>query len=197
MLHLPAARFAQFALAAALIASAAAQAAAEDWPQWRGPNRDGVWNETGIVEKLPDGQIPIKWRVEIGAGYSGPTVAKGRVYVTDRLTKPQEVERVHCFDEKTGDPIWSHSYPCRYGKIGYNAGPRASVGIDDGKAYSLGGTGRLFCFDAASGEIVWEKDLDAEYDIQMPIWGIAALAADLPRPGDRADRREEGVHRGA
>lgn len=173
MLHVCDARFVRFWLATLPLVLCAA-AAAEDWPQWRGPHRDGVWSETGIVEKLPPRQIPIQWRAEIGAGYSGPTVAQGRVYVTDRLTKPDEVERVHCFDEQTGQPVWSHSYPARYGKIGYQAGPRASVGIHGGKAYSLGSTGRLFCFDAADGKILWEKDLDAAYQIEMPIWGISA-----------------------
>src|SRR5687768_13209969 len=149
---------------------------AEDWPQWRGPHRDGTWKETGIVETLPEGQIPIKWRAEIGAGYSGPTVAGGRVYVTDRLTKPKEIERVLCFDEETGKPLWSHAYECRYSRIGYRypAGPRASVTVHDGKAYSLGATGRLFCLDAAKGTVVWAKDLDKAYQIEMPIWGIAA-----------------------
>ncbi len=174
MLHLSSARFVRFCWVIAPLVLATATTSAEDWPQWRGPKRDGVWSETGIVEKLPDGQIPIKWRAEIGPGYSGPTVAAGRVYVTDRMTKPAEVERVHCFDEETGKPLWSKGYPVRYGRIGYNAGPRASVGIEGGRAYSLGGTGRLFCFDAADGKILWEKDLDAEYDIQMPTWGIAA-----------------------
>src|SRR5688572_10838317 len=174
MLHLPAARFVRFLLASVPLLALAPAARGDDWPQWRGQSRDGVWNETGIVDQLPAGQIPIKWRAEIGAGYSGPTVASGRVYVTDRLTKPEEVERVYCFDEQTGQSLWSHSYPVRYGDIGYNAGPRASVGIHDGKAYSLGATGRLFCFDAASGKVLWDEDLDAEYQIDMPNWGIAA-----------------------
>ncbi|MCG9129962.1 PQQ-binding-like beta-propeller repeat protein, partial [Candidatus Poribacteria bacterium] len=103
---------------------------ADDWPQWRGPNRDGVWNETGIIEKFDSEQIPIKWRVPIGSGYSGPTVADGRVYVTDRLSKPRQVERVHCFDWKTGDKIWSYTYESVY-KIDYTAGPRANVTIHD------------------------------------------------------------------
>ena len=160
--------------ASVLFASIALVLRAEDWPQWRGPGRDGIWKESGIVEKLPADQIPIKWRAEIGPGYSGPTVADGRVFVTDRLTKPEEIERVHCFDEQTGKPLWSHSYTCRYGRVGYPAGPRASVGIHGGKAYSLGATGRLFCFDAADGKILWDKDLDSEYQIRMPIWGISA-----------------------
>src|SRR5687767_7928803 len=103
---------------------------ADDWPQWRGPQRDGVWRETGIVEKFDQEQLPIKWRAPIASGYSGPTVADGRVYITDRLVEPEQVERVHCFDFKTGDQRWSHTYACPYRDVGYQAGPRASVLVD-------------------------------------------------------------------
>ena len=150
----------------------AGQVFAEDWPQWRGPNRDGVWREKGIVQKLDN--LKVRWRTEVSNGYCSPTVARGRVYITDRLTKPAQVERVHCFDAANGNAIWSHSYECRYGKVGYPDGPRASVTIDEGRAYSLGTLGRLFCFDAAKGGVHWKKDLKAEYDIKVPIWGIAA-----------------------
>lgn len=78
---------------------------ADDWPQWRGPNRDGVWRETGIVEKFETSEIKLKWRVPISSGYSGPTVAEGRVYVTDRVTELGEMERVHCFDWQTGKTL--------------------------------------------------------------------------------------------
>ncbi len=153
---------------------AAVPAAAHEWPQWRGPNRDGVWAETGLIERFDAPEVPIKWRVPIAAGYSGPTVAGGRVYVTDRVTEPSEIERVHCFDAATGEPIWSHSYDCRYDDIGYKAGPRASVLVEDERAYSLGSAGHLICFRAATGEVLWSRDLRAEYRIRMPIWGIAA-----------------------
>lgn len=144
----------------------------DDWPQWRGPGRDGVWREEGIVQNLDD--LRVLWRAEISNGYSGPTVANGRVYVTDRLTTPEQAERVHCFDADNGNPVWSHTYECRYIKVGYPDGPRASVTIDDGRAYSLGAMGHLFCFDAADGDVFWKKELNAEYKIAMPIWGIAA-----------------------
>src|SRR4051812_48785646 len=142
-----------------IIAIFSTAALADDWPQWRGPQRDGVWRETGIVEKFADKQLPIKWRAEIGPGYNGPTVANGRVYVMDRQVEPEQIERVHCLDAETGKPIWNYQYPCDYGKIGYTAGPRASVTIDDGRAYSLGAAGHLFCFDAAKGDVLWKKDL--------------------------------------
>ena len=149
------------------------EVAAADWPQWRGPNRDGVWPETGIVSVFDAPQLPVRWRTKIANGYSGPTVADCRVYVTDRLTEPNQLERVHCFDAMTGKPIWSYPYRCVYRKIGYPNGPRASVTIDSGRAYSLGTTGHLFCFDAAKGSVIWSKDLNTEYRIKVPIWGIA------------------------
>lgn len=152
----------------------ASAAQSDDWPQWRGPGRDGVWRETGIVKKFASGQIPIRWSAKVSSGYSGPTVAGGRVYVTDRLTEPAQQERVLCFDEQTGESLWTHAYGCVYSGVGYEAGPRASVTIDDGRAYSLGTMGHLFCLDAATGKVIWQHDGDKEYAIEMPIWGIAA-----------------------
>jgi outer membrane protein assembly factor BamB len=152
----------------------AAVASAAEWPQWRGPTRDGIWAETGIVERFAGPQLPIRWRAEVASGYSGPTVAEGRVFITDRLTKPDELERVHCFDADTGASLWSYSYACEYRKVGYEAGPRAAVTIDDGRAYALGTMGHLHCFEAATGNVVWKRDLFNEYQIRMPVWGIAA-----------------------
>ena len=169
-IKLPRLRVGLVFVCAALFVSAAN---AEDWPQWRGPTRDGVWTETGLVEKFAADKLEAKWRAPIGSGYSGPTVAKGKVYLMDRLTKPEEVERVLCFEEQTGKPLWTQSYPASYGRVSYPAGPRASVTIHDGRAYAIGTTGRFHCLDAESGKVHWEKDLEKLYDIQMPIWGIA------------------------
>lgn len=146
----------------------------QDWPQWRGPNRDGVWSETGLVEKFADAELTPRWRVSIGSGYSGPTVADGRVFVTDRVLEPEESERIHCFDWKTGRQLWSLTYPCSYAGISYTAGPRAAVLVDEDRAYSVGAAGNLYCVSAASGEVLWKRDLRSEYEIRMPNWGIAA-----------------------
>src|SRR6266487_5779240 len=82
---------------------------ATDWPQWRGPNRDGVWNETGIMRSFPTGGLKIRWRVPVGPGWSSPVVAGGRVYLTDmRLDKPRAWERVQCFKESTGKLLWNY-----------------------------------------------------------------------------------------
>jgi len=158
--------------------SMCSRAAADDWPQWRGPQRDGVWRETGIVDKLPAGKLKPVWRAAVGAGYSGPTVAGGRVYVTSRQTEPKQTETVHCFDLKTGDVVWTHTYARKYSNIGYTDGPRAAVSIDNGKAYALGAMGDLHCLHAETGKVLWHKDLNQLYSItasrRMPIWGIAA-----------------------
>src|SRR5436305_2255513 len=103
-------------LAIAAFGLLATAARADDWPQWLGPKRDGIWRETGILDKFPEGGPKARWRAPVGAGYSGPAVAGGKVYLTDRVlgkgvTQPTDgfakdklsgVERVLCFDEKTG-----------------------------------------------------------------------------------------------
>ena len=120
--------------------------------------------------------LKTSWRQPISAGYSGPTVANGKVYVSGRNDKPKQVETIYCFDSKSGKPIWNISYPAIY-TVGYTAGPRASITIDDDKAYALGAMGMLHCLKADDGEVIWKKDLDAQYNIskskRMPIWGIA------------------------
>ncbi|MBD3266869.1 PQQ-binding-like beta-propeller repeat protein [bacterium] len=150
----------------------ACEGLAEDWPQWRGPNRDGVWHETGIIKTFDSKQLKPKWSAPISHGYNGPTVANGYVYVMDRITEPEESERVLCFDWKTGKEAWKHTYPAAY-RIQYGLGPRASVTVRDGKAFSLGAMAHFHCFDAKTGEVLWQKDLLDEYEVRMPTWGIS------------------------
>jgi outer membrane protein assembly factor BamB len=146
----------------------------DDWPQWRGAGSRGIWSEQGIVSQFDAPQLPIKWRVPIASGYSGPTVAEGRVYITDRVVRPEQTERVHCFDAASGETIWSFEYPCAYQDVGYEAGPRAAVTVVDKLAVSLGTMGDLHCFDAASGEVQWKHALAESHNIRMPIWGVSA-----------------------
>lgn len=164
---------------ATLLVCVGSTAAADEWPQWRGPTRDGVWKEAGLLESFPaerieDGRLKRRWRAEIGSGYNGPTVAGGRVFVMDRQTKPKQTERVLAFAADSGNPLWTFEYDCTYEHISYEAGPRAAVSIADGLAYALGTMGHLHCLSAATGEVVWKKDLFNEYKIRMPGWGIAA-----------------------
>ena len=143
-----------------------------EWPQWRGPNRDGVWPETDVIREFSEPRMVHRWSAPIGAGYSGPTVSDGRVYVMDKVKEPDENERIHCFDWKTGENIWTREYSCRY-EIDYALGPRASVTIADGRAFALGAMGRFHALDAVTGDSIWSKDFQKEYSIRVPIWGVA------------------------
>jgi len=155
------------------VIASGASAQADDWPQWGGPQRDIVWRETGIVEKLPDVELlPRMWSTPLGEGYSGPAVANGKVYITDRLTD-QGTERVLCLDAETGEDIWKHEYECSY-TISYPHGPRSTPVIDSGRVYTIGAMGHMFCFDAETGEIHWKKDFAEDYKTPMPIWGMIA-----------------------
>jgi outer membrane protein assembly factor BamB len=161
-------------VAALAVTLAAPRLWADDWPQWLGPQRDGVWRESGILETLPATGLKVRWRAKVGLGYSGPVVADGRVYVTDRQRIPSEVERVLCLEEETGRPLWTCSYPCSYRGVGYASGPRASPTVHQGKVYTLGATGQLLCLDAATGRVIWKKDLAKEYRARPPRYGMSA-----------------------
>ena len=168
------------------VAVSISPAVADDWPQWLGPQRDSVWRETGIVERFPEAGLKVKWRVPVELGYSGPAVADGRVFVFDykkrsgELTnnpggrdKLQGEERITCFDARTGKRLWRHAYDRPY-NVSYPGGPRCTPTVAGGKVYTLGAEGDLLCLDAASGEVVWSKQLTEEYDVETPIWGFAA-----------------------
>jgi outer membrane protein assembly factor BamB len=151
-------------------------ACADDWPQWGGPQRDLVWRETETVDQLPPvdpqtGMLPRIWTAKIGAGYAGPAVADGRVFVADRVAD-QNVERILAFDADTGRPIWTHQYEARY-TISYPLGPRATPTVDGDRVYVLGAVGHLVCLDAASAEVIWRKHLPTDFGTELPAWGMA------------------------
>lgn len=159
---------------------------ADDWPQWLGPQRDAVWRESGIIKTFPAGGLKYKWRVPIGGGFAGPAVANGRVYVTDRhLAKDAKnpanpfargeipgIERVLCLSEADGKILWQHEYDCAY-TVSYPSGPRTTPVVHEGKVYTLGAEGNLFCLDAAKGTVLWSKDFKKEFGIATPVWGFA------------------------
>ena len=160
---------------------------ADDWPQWLGPKRDGVWRETGILEKFPKGGPKVLWRTPIGGGYSGPAVSGNRVYITDRLLATDAKnpnsgfdknsipgkERVLCLDNASGQIVWKHEYDCNY-DLQYPAGPRTTPVVDNGKVYTVGAMGDLFCLDVADGKVVWSKNFPKEYNAPVQVWGFSS-----------------------
>lgn len=161
--------------------------ATQDWPQWLGPQRDGVWRETGILDKFPAGGPKRLWSTPVSKGYAGPAVANGRVYVTDMKfgagsTLPENdfqrpklagEESVYCLDVQTGKEIWKHSYDCTY-DISYAHGPRCTPVVHDGKVYSLGAMGDLFCLSAEDGKVLWSRHFPKEFKVKSPAWGWSA-----------------------
>jgi outer membrane protein assembly factor BamB len=174
----------------AAILGPAAVIRGDDWPQWLGPQRDDVWREKGILEQFPAAGATVRWRVPIGAGYSGPAVAQGRVYVMDRMlaegaknppdgiprVQPKAIagsERVVCLNSADGKVVWKHEYDCPY-TVSYPLGPRTTPLVKDGKVYTLGTEGNLFCLDADNGKPLWSHDFKKEYSAKTPLWGCAA-----------------------
>ena len=144
---------------------------ADDWPQWRGPQRDGAWREAGIVEKFPAQGVKIAWRAQAGGGWSSPIVAGGRVFLADsELAKPKAHERVRCFDAASGKVLWTHASDVNYPDWAFaadqNSGPTSTPAVADGKVYALGATGELLCLAGASGDLLWHRDLAKEYAVE-------------------------------
>ncbi len=143
---------------------------AADWPQWRGPNRDGVWNETGILQTFPAEGLKIRWRAPVGPGWSSPVVVQGRVYLTDmRLEKPKAWERIQCLKESTGKRLWSRESELVYPEWAFipehGGGPAATPIIEAGKVYWFGRSGQVDCLDARNGKVIWETHLDRKYEV--------------------------------
>jgi outer membrane protein assembly factor BamB len=149
-------------------------AVAEEWPRWRGPRGDGTWQGPRLPERWPDEGLKTAWRQPIGGGYSGPSVADGRLTIMDRQTDPGEVERVLAFDAATGKALWEHAYPVAYGKLDYGNGPRATPTHANGRLYTLGAVGHLHCLDVETGRVIWSRDLVKDFGAVIPEWGLAA-----------------------
>lgn len=156
------------ALTLPLLPSAALRA--DDWPQWRGLNRDGVCGETGLLESFPAEGLKVRWRVPVGWGFSSPVVAQGRVYLADsELVNPKARERLRCWDETTGKALWTHAYEVAYPDWAFDpkqeSGPVATPIVQNGKVYTLGRLGHLFCLDARSGDMLWQNNLEKDYQV--------------------------------
>lgn len=157
----------------ALVSLPSVSLQADDWPQWGGPQRDLVWRESGIVEEFEtDGLLPRVWSTPIGEGYAGPAVADGFVYVMDYLFEERQ-ERVLCLDADDGQIVWQHVYPVTY-TVSYPNGPRVTPVVDDGRVYTIGAMGHMFCFESATGEVIWKKDFREDFGTSLPTWGMAA-----------------------
>ena len=139
-----------------LLLAVTSAALADDWPQWLGTERDGIWREPGVRKNLREEGAKVLWRAPVNWGYAGPAVAKGRVYVPDVVFtddefdgktqggRPREaVERILCLNAETGEPLWEYEYEVTY-TISYPGGPRVTPTVVEDRLYFQGGASELY-----------------------------------------------------
>jgi len=162
-------------VAICILNPALAPAFAEDWPEWRGKGRIGIWTESGILDKFPEKGLTVAWRTPINGGFAGPAVAAGRAFVTDfkKSAGMKGTERALCLDEKSGKIIWTREWDADYRGISYATGPRATPTVDGERVYIVGASGILLCLNAQTGNVIWQKNYVKDYGTQMPTWGIS------------------------
>jgi outer membrane protein assembly factor BamB len=141
-----------------------------DWPQWRGPNRDGISGETGWLTMWPEGGPERLWKTQVGTGYSSVAVSDGRVYT---IGNKKKTDTIYCLDADTGTEIWTYSYPCVGEGKGY-PGPASTPTVDGGHVYTLSREGHFFCLDAKSGKVIWSRHVVEDFGAKTPEWEYAS-----------------------
>ncbi len=140
-----------------------------DWPQWRGPRRDGVSLETGLLLQWPRTGPTELWRAEAGAGYSSFAVAAGRAYT---ILQDGDNEAVVCWKADTGKESWRFRYPARYVND-WGSGPRSTPTVDGDYVYTVGATGLFHCLKADTGAKLWQHNLLEEFNAENLTWGVS------------------------
>jgi len=145
-------------------------ALAADWPQWRGPHRDGISSETELLTAWPSGGPKVLWKISgLGVGYSSFSIVNGRMYTQGQRGNQ---EFVLALDVKTGNKLWE-TPTSRDFENDRGSGPRGTPTFDDGKLYAMTGEGTVVCLDAATGKIVWQIDSTKKFGGSVPHWGYS------------------------
>lgn len=143
---------------------------ADDWPQWRGPARNGISQEKGWLDHFPDQGPPVAWKATVGLGFSSIVVASGKAYTAGHANGS---DTIFCFDAVTGKEIWKQSYAAELGDKFFEGGTTGSPTFDGNHLYWLSRWGDLYCFDAVSGKILWNRQLVKETEARVPSWGFS------------------------
>jgi outer membrane protein assembly factor BamB len=142
-----------------------------DWPQWRGPRRDGVSPEKDLLIDWPASGPKVLWKADCGEGFSSITVSGGRA-ITLFQNADRSAEIVICWDAETGKELWQREYASSYVN-GFGSGPRSTPTIDEDRVYTVGGTGVFHCLEAATGKVVWKHELLKEFNAANIQWGVS------------------------
>jgi outer membrane protein assembly factor BamB len=158
------------AFAALALSASATTQALEDWPQWRGPHRDGLSAEKNLLKSWPQDGPPLAWRVGgAGEGYSSFAVAGGRIFT---LGARGDREYVVAFDAASGKRLWEVAHGSRF-KNDRGDGPRSTPTVDGARLYVFGASGDLTSLDAASGKIAWTVNVIRDFGGQNIKWGFS------------------------
>jgi outer membrane protein assembly factor BamB len=158
-------------LLACVALAAAAQAFAQEWPQFLGPERNGVYRGPALAETWPSRGPRVVWRRQVGQGFSGPVVAQGRVILFHRVSNQEVVESL---DPRTGMTQWRYAYPTTYrDDFGFDEGPRAVPVVAGGVVYTFGAEGQLHAIDLAKGTKLWSEDTMRRFKVAKGFFGAA------------------------
>jgi outer membrane protein assembly factor BamB len=146
--------------------------ASHDWPGFLGPTRSGKSDEHGLPKQWPAQGPPLVWQATVGAGYSAPAIADGRLFQFSRVGNDA---RLACFEATTGKQLWSNDYATDFeDMLGYNNGPRATPMVDGPNVYTYGAEGILQCVRTADGQVVWRVDTFKDFGVVKNFFGVGS-----------------------
>jgi len=158
------------ALVALVSAEDGPSSANNDWPQWRGPNRNGVSPETAWSA---EGKEDPLWETEVGLGYATVSVVDGRVYTTG-WDEIGGMDVIWCLDENTGEEIWTHAYAAKRWDQFHGGGTLTTPSVEGDSVYVLNREGQFTCLNSRTGKVRWERQVKKEFELELPTWGFSA-----------------------
>ena len=155
----------------ALLLVVAAGGAATDWPQFLGPERNGVYAGPALATSWPKGGPRVAWRIPVGSGFAGPVVTAGRLILFHRIGNEEVVEAL---EASTGKPQWRFAYPTSYrDDFGFDEGPRSVPVVANNRVYTFGAEGQLHALDFATGKKIWSEDTMRRFRVRKGFFGAA------------------------
>ena len=154
-----------------MLTGSAAAAPADDWYRWRGPDLNGVSEETDWDHRRVSEPESLLWRRNVGIGLSSVVTKSGLLLTSGHRDGS---DTVHCIDVSNGDIVWQYAYPSPLDAREFDGGPTSTPTVDDDRVYALSREGDLFCLQLRSGQIIWRRQIVDLTGVRVPGWGFAA-----------------------